>query len=518
MKTKLLALVVVAVVASSIMAIDLASDYSNAENTAFDLSEHVGDYWKYDNYGTTSYSEYATILMSNDNYQLVVGSDTYTISTESTTTAESVKFSIQKDGSDAGSIAFPVVTDNNLTGRMDVTLNNSTQPCFLEGDISISGIEGFTFQPSTLYDAITLFPNNAAAGHYKTNGMIITIPSGDYAIGKINAGDNIMFSNNFADTLTIKAEQGSKVNVYITNIEFYHIGTNTSNNNVKVEGLNFITERAVGGSFGMNNFDTAEVVDCSFEGVMLRALNNSTLLVSGNTFNGTGETVTDPADHELKMAMMVNENTNVTVKNNTVNDYVTGVSISSWMTISGMQVNIEDNTLSNLTGEDSAGVIINSHMEGAKITVSGNDVSGAKYGVAISDSVNSDSDTEVRSSENTYRGCQSAFMYFANDSGDVASVKLVSDKDSAYDETGSPMDVIAISESGGSLSGVVSIENPLTEEEFVPPSWDDDDELPPFIPTQPTDDDDDTVTIVACAAAAAVAAIMAVFLIIDRKG
>ena len=49
------------------------------------------------------------------------------------------------------------------------------------------------------------------------------------------------------------------------------------------------------------------------------------------------------------------------------------------------------------------------------------------------------------------------------------------------------------------------------------PSWDDDEDLPPFIPTQPAEDDD-TVTIVACAAAAAVAAIMAVFLIIDRKG
>lgn len=48
-------------------------------------------------------------------------------------------------------------------------------------------------------------------------------------------------------------------------------------------------------------------------------------------------------------------------------------------------------------------------------------------------------------------------------------------------------------------------------------SWDDDEDLPPFIPTQPAEDDD-TVTIVACAAAAAVAAIMAVFLIIDRKG
>ena len=48
-----------------------------------------------------------------------------------------------------------------------------------------------------------------------------------------------------------------------------------------------------------------------------------------------------------------------------------------------------------------------------------------------------------------------------------------------------------------------------------PPSYDD--ELPPFIPTQPAEEDD-TVTIVACAAAAAVAAILAVFLVIDRKG
>ena len=48
-------------------------------------------------------------------------------------------------------------------------------------------------------------------------------------------------------------------------------------------------------------------------------------------------------------------------------------------------------------------------------------------------------------------------------------------------------------------------------------TWDDDEDLPPFIPTQPAEDDN-TVIIVACAAAAAVAAIMAVFLIIDRKG
>ena len=49
------------------------------------------------------------------------------------------------------------------------------------------------------------------------------------------------------------------------------------------------------------------------------------------------------------------------------------------------------------------------------------------------------------------------------------------------------------------------------------PGYDDDEDLPPFIPTQPAEDDD-TVTIVACAAAAAVAAILAVFLVIDRKG
>ena len=51
----------------------------------------------------------------------------------------------------------------------------------------------------------------------------------------------------------------------------------------------------------------------------------------------------------------------------------------------------------------------------------------------------------------------------------------------------------------------------------VNPGYDDDEDLPPYIPSQ-FSNDDDTVTIVACAAAAAVAAILAVFLVIDRKG
>ena len=51
----------------------------------------------------------------------------------------------------------------------------------------------------------------------------------------------------------------------------------------------------------------------------------------------------------------------------------------------------------------------------------------------------------------------------------------------------------------------------------VNPGYDDDEDLPPYIPSQ-SSNDDDTVTIVACAAAAAVAAILAVFLVIDRKG
>ena len=50
----------------------------------------------------------------------------------------------------------------------------------------------------------------------------------------------------------------------------------------------------------------------------------------------------------------------------------------------------------------------------------------------------------------------------------------------------------------------------------VNPGYDDDEDLPPYIPSQSSNDD--TVTIVACAAAAAVAAILAVFLVIDRKG
>ena len=73
-----------------------------------------------------------------------------------------------------------------------------------------------------------------------------------------------------------------------------------------------------------------------------------------------------------------------------------------------------------------------------------------------------------------------------------------------------------------SVTGNLSINitaSPIDEptEDSGDSGWNDDEDLPPFIPTQ-TAEDDNTVTIVACASAAAVAAIMAVFLIIDRKG
>ena len=85
---------------------------------------------------------------------------------------------------------------------------------------------------------------------------------------------------------------------------------------------------------------------------------------------------------------------------------------------------------------------------------------------------------------------------------------------------------------GGTFSGILKtnveggdciaegynlVDGEVENESTSHPSVDDDEDLPPFIPAQPAEDDD-TVTIVACAAAAAVAAIMAVFLIIDRKG
>ena len=66
------------------------------------------------------------------------------------------------------------------------------------------------------------------------------------------------------------------------------------------------------------------------------------------------------------------------------------------------------------------------------------------------------------------------------------------------------------------LSGNVEGKVENTEVTVNPPVSGDDDELLPFIPSQSSNDD--TVTIVACAAAAAVAAILAVFLVIDRKG
>ena len=64
--------------------------------------------------------------------------------------------------------------------------------------------------------------------------------------------------------------------------------------------------------------------------------------------------------------------------------------------------------------------------------------------------------------------------------------------------------------------GSIGVGADIVKDEPSNPSYDDDEDLPPFIPTQPKDSGDD-VTIVACAAAAVVAAIMAVFLIVSYK-
>ena len=64
--------------------------------------------------------------------------------------------------------------------------------------------------------------------------------------------------------------------------------------------------------------------------------------------------------------------------------------------------------------------------------------------------------------------------------------------------------------------GSIGVGDDIVKDEPSNPSFDDDEDIPPFIPTQPKDSGDD-VTIVACAAAAVVAALMAVFLIVSYK-
>ena len=64
--------------------------------------------------------------------------------------------------------------------------------------------------------------------------------------------------------------------------------------------------------------------------------------------------------------------------------------------------------------------------------------------------------------------------------------------------------------------GSIGVGDDIVKDEPSNPSYDDDEDLPPFIPTQPQDSGDD-VTIIACAAAAVVAALMAVFLIVSYK-
>ena len=110
-----------------------------------------------------------------------------------------------------------------------------------------------------------------------------------------------------------------------------------------------------------------------------------------------------------------------------------------------------------------------------------------------------------------YYGSSFVLMYETETPGYIVGWSSTSGSDTIEYQMGEKVE---------NLSGDVTFYLIILPEDYQPepsPGYDDDEDLPPFIPTQPAEDDD-TVTIVACAAAAAVAAIMAVFLIIDRKG
>ena len=199
---------------------------------------------------------------------------------------------------------------------------------------------------------------------------------------------------------------------------------------------------------------------------------------------------------------------NIAVEDCTFTDCAVGISVSN-KTDSPVSVSIRDSTFT-----DCGFGIENQENSAAPIVVSNRGNSTVSLNVS-----NCDFNYVEKSSKNgdillgSYDNSTSGDVQFSLETGNQSCILNVWKGTSKEVEELHANGSFRISGIGVNQDIAITDNDPTTP----PTGWDDDDDLPPFIPTQPAEDDD-TVTIVACAAAAAVAAILAVFLVIDRKG
>ena len=258
--------------------------------------------------------------------------------------------------------------------------------------------------------------------------------------------------------------------------------------------------------------------NCSFENINLAQSSGTsgTTVIRGCEFVCTGTQIG-------AYAVVINTGTAV-VEGNTIDNYLSGVNINVRES-GGESITVSGNTISNLGADGNRGeaIQIAGPLAGKSVVLSDNKISNANVALQIYHNCG-DSAQSFDVKDNSITDTPVGINYESDESDPPSGVSVVANSNYFSPDGGEGVEIVVTSDIGTDMSGQVTCDTFYTDpsmdstnEDVAPtPSWDDDEDLPPFIPSQ-TGGDDDTVTIVACAAAAAVAAIMAVFLIIDRK-
>lgn len=303
---------------------------------------------------------------------------------------------------------------------------------------------------------------------------------------------------------SITFEEGSGIN-YTTNSKFIQ-----QDATLNIKDANFVSNGPTNYQTNIHYWSEVNISDCTFHNNVItvsstlnsRSLNMESCDFFGNEVKG--------ADKEY-FAVTLTNILAVDVKNCSFDGYFNGI-------------NFKPNSNSDLHGDAVLSVSGSSFTNLLKTGVQQGEINpDSKLDMYIENNVFEDcgialkvhevakATGNIESSNNEYKDCEADFAMEANPSITIKSYQDRFEKNGGLVSTPSIID-----EDGNRItSDLVEVTDPIKEQSPSTPG--DDEDLPPFIPTQPADDDD-TVTIVACAAAAAVAAILAVFLVIDRKG
>ena len=285
-----------------------------------------------------------------------------------------------------------------------------------------------------------------------------------------------------------------------------------------MSGIAFTAGTAGQVNFNFGVYPNFTFENCSFENINLAQSSGTsgTTVIRGCEFVCTGTQIG-------AYAVVINTGT-VVVEGNTIDNYLSGVNINTHES-GGEGITVSGNTISNLGADGDRGeaIQIAGPLAGKSVVVSDNKISNANVALQIYHNCG-DSAQFFDVKDNSITDTPVGINYEADESDPPSGVQVVANSNYFSPDGGEGIEIVVTSDTGTDMSGQVTCDTFYTDpsmdstnEDVAPtPSWDDDEDLPPFIPSQ-ADGDDDTVTIVACAAAAAVAAIMAVFLIIDRK-